>query len=284
MRSAVLGLFIVVGVARADSPPTPIVLASVTAASHSTSDDPSWKVVATTYSQWCQAKPGLGAGEPFTITLAEPAKISSVELRPIEGVWNVLGSAEVTADGTLFKGVMPAREAGKLGRDTITVALSGAAVKELVIKVVATTFKGNDVNCVDSIVLHTATHPEAEVIYGVTPAAAAALWPSITAIKAALSSCDKKALAAQVGFPFVFNWYTTDNDGMKEKSIKYKSTATLAPACAKKKLHYANDAMKLVEPSVQTTGAKTVDVSEGGSVWKLELDGDHWRLRSFRDG
>jgi len=264
-------------------PPAPIAVKAATVASPT--DGPAWKLVTTTDGTWCQAKAGVGAGEPFTITLATPAVISSVEIGvPSSSGYNTLGSAEVTADGKVFKAnTVDVKVGGKsIGRGTIDVKLGGGAVSQLVVKVVASQKGANEVNCVSAIELHTV--PEASVIFGVEPAAVAALWPNVVEIRDALSACDAKRLAAVAKFPVERTWYTEDNDGMKEKTAKYKTAAALAKACKKKQLIDATGGMKLASPHVQAESATKLEVSEDGSVWGLELAGDHWRLRAFRQG
>lgn len=276
-----IALMLSSGVALAE-PPAPVLIKSATAAS--ASDGAAWKVVATTRSTWCQAKAGLGPGEPFTIALATPAKISRVDISaPLISGHNTLGSAEVTADGKVYKANRTDIMVGSspTGRATIDVALGGGPVSQLVVKVVASVKGPNEVNCVDAIEL--VTPNEASVIYGVEPAAASSLWPSATRIRDALGSCDSKELAAMAKLPVVRHWTTMTDDGLKDHSTKLETAAALAKACKKKQLQDTHDAMKLGNPHVEAIGPTRVRISENAAAWDLVLDGDHWRLRELRE-
>jgi hypothetical protein len=278
MRSAVIALLAFGGLAWGDPPPAPVAVKSVTAPSERTAAEPLWKVVMPDAQSWCQAKASPGPGEPLTIVLAAPAAITSITIDPDDAPYNTVDTSEVTADGKVFKAARPPKPA--LGRNPIEVKLSGAPVSQLVIRVIAAA-KGNDVNCVRSIELHTT--PAAPVIYGVDASAAAALWPSLTAVKDALASCNAKAIEAQFALPFSNDWYTMSNDGMKSHTKAYKTAAAVAKDC-KRTLRKSGDAMKLDGARVQTVKPGQLEVQGEGTIWRLELDGTHWRVRSFSVG
>jgi hypothetical protein len=84
------------GVAVAGTLTAPVAIKSVTAPSESKEkDDPISKVLTSTDGHWCQAKRGLGPGEPLNITFAAPSAISAVEL-DTSNDGNTIASAEVT--------------------------------------------------------------------------------------------------------------------------------------------------------------------------------------------
>jgi hypothetical protein len=272
-----LGVGALHGAADAGVLPPPIAVKSASAASMTSSDSPAWKLLMPSGSTWCQAGPGTRPGEPLAIALVAPTALSSVEVTLMnDSAANPIASAEVVADGKSFT-------AARSGDSReIDVKLSGAPVAQLVVRVTAKAKGSRDVNCVDRVQLRAA--PGAAVVYGVSTSAAAALWPSVEAAKQALHSCSSKALAAQLAFPFENSWYTMDNDGMKERTATYKTAAAATKACKAKKFRSATATMKLVEPRLDSLDGGRLDVSEGGLVWRLELAGDHWRVRGFSEG
>jgi hypothetical protein len=152
---ALICLFIVAsGVAAADPLPTPVAIESVTAPSDAKGDDPLWKLVTSSGSPWCQAKAGVGLGEPLTITLAAPAEIARVEITTMND-GNTVASAEVTADGKVAKAptVDVTLGAGSTGHSLTVVKLPGAAVRTLVVKLVTSKQTARDVTCARSVEL-----------------------------------------------------------------------------------------------------------------------------------
>jgi hypothetical protein len=108
------------------------------------------------------------------------------------------------------------------------------------------------------------------------------LWPDLKLARDAFASCDKKALAV-VALPFETRWYTMDNDGMKDRSLKYRSATALATACKKHKLHGVTG-MKLEAPRVNSASPTQLEVSEDGAVWDVQFHAGHWRVHAAGEG
>jgi hypothetical protein len=258
---ALLFVLLLCGRAGADLP-APIVVKAAGTAAHG---DDEWKVAATTDGMWCQQ--AVSPADVYTITLAAPTAIATVVITAD----NSVTGAEVVADGTSFKGALVEDKIGptSTGHGTITARLGGGAVVTLVVKLT-----GHDHACVSGIDLGGRT------VYG---SDAATLWSDVRAAKAALTSCNAKQLAAAFVFPVEATTPTMDNDGMKEKTLKWTTASKLASGCKDKRLRGWNDTMKLADPVVESRSATTLDVHEG-AVWSLELVDAHWKVRSFREG
>src|SRR5262249_1526543 len=139
-------------------------------------------------SAWCEGKPDEGLGEGVTIALAAPTKIAEVVLRA--GFWkteklfranNIVTGIELRTDDGRKKSVaLPAKP------EAVTVALGGAAVRQLTVSI-AKVKKGkmND-SCLSGVEIH--TDPESVIVLGMDPALAAA----IPRAERALATCDAK--------------------------------------------------------------------------------------------
>ena len=108
-------------------------------------------------SAWCEGKPDEGIGEGVTLAFAAPTKIKEVVLRA--GFWkteklfranNIVTGVELRTDDGRKKSVaLPAK------LEVVTVALGGAAVRELTVSI-ARVKKGkmND-SCLSNVEVHT---------------------------------------------------------------------------------------------------------------------------------
>src|SRR5262249_7608343 len=179
-------------------------------------------------SAWCEGKPDEGIGEAAPLALVRPTKIKEVVLRP--GFWkteklfranNIVPGVELRTDDGRKKAVsLPAKP------EPVTVALGGGPVSQLTVAI-AKVKKGkmND-SCLSGVEVHTA--PESVLVLGMDPALAAA----IPRAERALASCDAKALAGVVAFPFA--WAPLyDEDGDKENEGRHRVTYATAAAMAK---------------------------------------------------
>jgi hypothetical protein len=166
-----------------------------------------------TYSNmWCEGRPDEGVGETLTVTLTQPTRVDALGIAA--GVWkseklfarnNLPTRLEVSIDGGA-----PQTVAIPSTRKRASVTLGGKPVRSIAIKIVAVKKGAINDTCLSSLTL---LHDNVRMapLFGLAPAAAAALPDGIQRVVAAVGANKLDALAAVGEFPLTVE--TADNCG-----------------------------------------------------------------------
>ncbi len=190
---------------------------------------------------WCEGKADEGAGETITLRLSRPVAVSKINL-----MVGKHGSAKIyQASNRVSK--LAAASAEKAGEPLQQFAKAAALTSayDTMLKLdlrksrMVTTLeiglagveRGDDLKvdetCITELQIVNERAEVVELLYGVPPEAMTALPAAVTALRAAVASCDDKALARVAKFPVVHSVEAEEDS----YTAKLKNAKALAKAC-----------------------------------------------------
>jgi hypothetical protein len=222
---------------------------------------------------WCEGKPDEGIGEALVLKLAVATTIESLTLRA--GVWRspelfhannrITELTIVTDDGRTKK--VPIREE----RENVDVALGGAPVKQLELRIAAVTKGKADDTCISGVELH--TNPASGLVLVTT--SAPALADELAKVWRAFGDCTEAALRTEVQYPFALDETWTH-------AKHYKDAKALRKAC--KDGAFSTFEIHTTSLQVKTEGPNKASLQDEVLVWHFALVSGAWKLASLEDG
>lgn len=290
-----------------DSPPEPLWVESVTASSTLADKHDAYnpaltlvpklgtdKAGAIRYdSAWCEGKKDEGIGEGVTITLTRPTTIAKITIKP--GVWmtqalfdanNVVTGLAVTTDDGRTLTASPAAK-----REQVELALGGAPVKRLVVKITAVKKGKMNDSCISEITFGDDNTPAVgfdAAAVAAYPKAVKELWGTLFAATDDAARCAPAVLAKYVDFPFTYveveNTLAHDE---KKRFVRHPHTFKTAAAWQKacNAGQFLGGASTLAGTSVETDGVGKLgvhfDMAMASQTMRLAWRGGAWRLVTF---
>lgn len=187
---------------------------------------------------WCTAKPD-GTGEAITFAFDEPQPLTALHIETgHEPDWgkgdrefSLADKVEIKTD----KQTLQATLARTSNVDGNNITLSGAPTRSVTVKILSVKPGKVAQTCINSVHFD-APKINYRPVYGFDRSAWQSFPEFAKSLDAAFKSCDASALGRYVTYPIVHDHETIVPDsapGVGTKTVKYKSAADLAKACAR---------------------------------------------------
>ena len=247
-----------------------------------------------TETAWCEGKPDEGLDETITLTLAEPIKVTRLDLYV-----GLHGSAKEYDDNNRVAKVS-ARTAPKTGEPLVQLAKAVPIVSKhntlvkldlktpRTVQVIELGIAGvtrgakaaaND-TCFSDISFATEKGEVVRFLYGISGDAMSQLAPSLNVLRTALAGCEQKQLAFMVAFPFEHRIEAEEDS----RTIRHKDVKSLVKACRKDAVPAIPvEADKLSELTSSGFGRITFETGGNSDLYRMEMrwvDGS-WKLASI---
>jgi hypothetical protein len=248
-----------------------------------------------TYSNmWCEGRPDEGVGETLTVTLTQPTRIDALEIAA--GVWkseklfarnNLPTRLEVSVDGGAPQTVtVPST------RDRASLTLGGKLVRSIAVKIGAVKKGAINDSCLSSLALLRDGQRMAP-LFGLVPAAVAALPDAIRRVLAAVAANDLDALTVVGAFPLTVETVDhCDTVGSSTSMVIHKDAKAMRRDCIayrKQETSTRSDPCPDTEALSLSGGDGTVDVmlhsmcgGQFNPVYRLVWRASAWKLSEIR--
>ena len=252
-----------------------------------------WRALdGSTGSAWCEGKADEGVDETLTLTLAEPIKVTRIDL-----FVGLNGSAKEYEENNRISKVS-ARTAPAIGAPLVQLAKAAPITTKFdtIVKLdlktprtvqvlelgLAGVTRGSklaaNTTCIAEVSLASDKGEAVDFLFGIPADAMPQLAPAVNVLRTAVANCDDKALAYLVSYPFEYRIEAEE----ASRTVKHKDVKSFVKACKKSGIPPLPVELDTAELKSGGLGRVSMEPS-GGDLTRVEMrwvDGS-WRLASI---